>query len=333
MANVREVARRANVSVATVSRVLNNSSRVREDTKKVVLTAIEELEYISPRQHKEDKEIRPIKILALLPDVENPFYSAIAEGICDMARKKNCMVLLCTTASQYENEQKFLQMLSLNLADGAILCSSVMDREELRELNQKYPLIQCCEYKEKLECVPHISVDNYAAGYDAVQHLINVGHKKIAMISCNNGFLSTRERENAYKDVLQKNNIEFKNEYVARAGTDYGFRSGMRAMNQLLNLPDAPTAVFVISDIMAIGAIQAVIKAGMSVPEDVAIIGFDDLEIASNYNPPLSTVYQPKKDMGRLAIELLIDRICTEDDVIGSQFLEHEVRIRQSTVK
>ena len=103
------------------------------------------------------KETRLIKVLALLPDVENPFYSAIAEGICDMARKKNCMVLLCTTASEYENEQKFLQMLSLNLADGAILCSSVMEREELRELNQKYPLIQWCEHKEKLECVPNVT--------------------------------------------------------------------------------------------------------------------------------------------------------------------------------
>ncbi len=140
-----------------MSRVLDNSPRVREDTRKTVLTAIEELEYIVPRQHKEDKETRLIKVLALLPDVENLFYSAIAEGICDMARKKNCMVLLCTTASEYENEQKFLQMLSLNLADGAILCSSVMEREELRELNQKYPLIQWCEHKEKLECVPNVT--------------------------------------------------------------------------------------------------------------------------------------------------------------------------------
>lgn len=332
MANIREVAKRANVSVATVSRVINHNGKVKENTRNHVLAVLDEMGYgCDKSQGEQSKRIK--RILVLLPDIANPFYSIIAQGVCETARKKDYLLMLCTTERSYENEKHYINMLRTGMADGAILFAPVMSRDELMELDAQKHIVQCCEYMEEAETVPHISVDNYAAGVDAIQHLINIGHEKIAMISCGNGFLSTAERENAYKDTLKKNGIAFNPQYLAKLESDYGYRTGIRSMNYLLNLKEPPTAVFAISDIVAIGAMQAIQKAGLSIPEDIAVVGFDDLDVASLYNPPLTTIYQPKEDIGRLAMELLDKKINGLEPEYESIFLEHELRIRKSTVK
>ena len=332
MANIREVAHRANVSVATVSRVLNESKSVKPETRELVLAVMQELGYTAGKT-KEIATTDVHRILVLLPDIENPFYSVIAQGICEIARKKNYLVMLCTTERDYNNEKRYIDLLRGKMADGAIICAPVMSKLELEELDKQSCIIQCCEYNEELEEVSHISINNYAAGVDAVQHLINIGHRKIAMISCENGFLSTAERERASKDTLKRNGIEFKQQYLAKTESDYGYRTGIRSMKYLLSLNEPPTAVFAISDIVAIGAMQAIENAGLIVPDDIAVVGFDDLDIASLYNPPLTTIYQPKKDIGRLAMELLCKKIHNLSGENGSIFLEHELRIRKSTVK
>lgn len=333
MANIREVAKRANVSVATVSRVINQNGNVKEDTRNHVLAVLNEMGYGRGREQNGQSGKRVKHILVLLPDIVNPFYSVIAQGVCEAARKKDYLLILCVTERRYENEKRYIDMLHTGIADGAVLIAPVMSRQELAELDKENHIVQCCEYEEKIETVSHISINNYAAGTDAVQHLINIGHKKIAMISCNNGFLSTAERENAYRDTLQKNGIAFNPQYMVKTESDYGFRTGIRSMNYFLNLKEPPTAVFAISDTVAIGAMQAIQKAGLSIPDDIAVVGFDDLDVASLYNPPLTTIYQPKEDIGRLAMELLDKKINGLELEYESIFLEHELRIRRSTVK
>lgn len=333
MANIREVAKKANVSVATVSRVINQNGNVKENTRNHVLAVLDELGYGCDKGQSERHKKKVKRILVLLPDIANPFYSIIAQGVCETARKKDYLLMLCTTEGSYENEKHYIDMLRTGVADGAIMFAPVMGKAELVELDSEKHIVQCCEYEEEVETVSHISIDNYAAGVDAVQHLINIGHKKIAMISCGNGFLSTAERENAYKDTLKKNGIEFNPQYLAKMESDYGYRTGIRSMNYLLNLKEPPTAVFAVSDIVAIGAMQAIQKAGLSIPEDVAVVGFDDLDVASLYNPPLTTIYQPKEDIGRLAMELLDKKINGIEPEYDSIFLEHELRIRKSTVR
>ena len=333
MANIREVAQRANVSVATVSRVLNQNGKVKEKTRNHVLAVLEEMEYTRERKPdiREEKKLK--RILVLLPDIANPFYSIIAQGICGAARKKDYLLMLCTTERNYDVENHYIDMLRSGMADGAIIVAPLMSGSELEKLDTEKNIVQCCEYEENINTVSHISIDNYTAGADAVQHLINIGHEKIAMISCDNGFLSTAQRENAYRDTLKKNGIEFKPQYLAKMESDYGYRTGIRSMNYLLNLKEPPTAIFAVSDIVAIGAMQAIQKAGLSIPDDIAVIGFDDLDVASLYNPPLTTIYQPKEDIGRLATELLDKKISGIDSGYESVFLEHELRIRKSTVK
>lgn len=333
MANIREVAKRANVSVATVSRVINQSENVKEKTRIHVLNVLDEMGYGQDRPECMQSRKKVRRILVLLPDIANPFYSVIAQGISETARKKDYFLMLCTTGRIYENEKYYIDMLRTGMADGAIIIAPVMSKAELIELDSENHIVQCCEYEEEVETVSHISIDNYAAGTDAVQHLINIGHKKIAMISCDNGFLSTRERENAYKGTLKKNGIEFCPQYLAKMESDYGYRTGIRSMNYLLNIKEPPTAVLAVSDIVAIGAMQAIQKAGLSIPEDIAVMGFDDLDVASLYNPPLTTIHQPKVDIGRLAMELLDKKINGIKPEYESIFLEHELRIRKSTVK
>lgn len=333
MANIREVARRANVSVATVSRVINQSDKVKANTRNHVLSVMSEMGYGENKAAGAETKKKVKRILVILPDVVNPFYSIIAQGACETARKEGYLLMLCTTERNYENEKYYIDMLRAGMANGAILVASVMDKTELLELDSTKHIIQCCEYDEDAETVSHISIDNYTAGKDAVQHLINIGHKRIAMISCDNGFLSTAKREKAYRDTLEKNGIEFHPQYLAKMENDYGYRTGIRSMNYLLNLKEPPTAVLAISDIVAIGAMQAIQKAGLSVPDDIAVMGFDDLDVASLYNPPLTTIYQPKEDIGRLAMEMLDKKINGIDSEFESIFLEHELRIRKSTVK
>ncbi len=333
MANIREVAQRANVSVATVSRVLNQNGKVKEKTRNHVLAVLEEMGYTREQKQDVREEKKLKRILVLLPDIANPFYSIIAQGICGAARKKDYLLMLCTTERNYDVENHYIDMLRSGMADGAIIITPIMSGSELEKLYAEKNIVRCCEYEEDINTVSHVSIDNYTAGVDAVQHLINIGHKKIAMISCDNGFLSTAQRENAYKDTLRKNRIEFKSQYLTKMESDYGYRTGIRSMNYLLNLKEPPTAVFAVSDIVAIGAMQAIQKAGLLIPDDIAVMGFDDLDVASLYNPPLTTIYQPKEDIGRLAMELLDKKINGIDTGYESIFLEHELRIRKSTVK
>lgn len=330
MANIREVAKRAGVSVATVSRVLNNSDLVSEETRERVLKAIKDLNYHPNLLGRNLRRLKTKMVLALMPNVSNPFYARVVKGIEDVAHKNGYNVMLCNTDSDPEREKAYLDLLKNKLADGVILMASVMGKDELTLLAENYPVVQCCEYIEGAGA-SYVSIDNFSAAYKAVKHLINLGHRRIALITCKNDFISTRQRETGYRKALEDANIEF-DENLIKYG-DYSFKSGMRAARQLLSLEEKPTAIFAISDIMAIGAIKALKEEGFKAPEDVAVVGFDDISFASMYDPALTTVSQPKYDLGCIAMEVLLKHIEGELEDPQRIFLEHELVIRESTVK
>lgn len=332
MATIQDVARHAGVSVATVSRALNNLSSVRDETRVAVQQAVRELEYEPVRKLKSERLKNENTVMILIPDIANPFYAMITKGMADYAMTADYSLITCVTNLSERREKKYLELIKSELVSGAIFLAPVISTKEMLELNQHYNIVQCCEFKEDTEQISHLSIDNYAAGRDAVQHLINLGHKKIAMISCDNGFLSSKKRESAYIETLEKNNIPFDSDYLIRVNT-YEYTNGMRGMNQLLNLDVIPTAVFAVSDFLAIGAIQSIQKHGLSVPSDIAVMGFDDIQFASMYTPSLTTIYQPQYDMGQTALKMLIEKV--EDNSSDSRclYFEHELRIRGSTVK
>lgn len=330
MVNIQDVAKMAGVSVATVSRVLNNSSSVAEKTREKVLDAIKKLNYQPNLLGRNLRRMEARMILVLLPNISNPFYSRLVKGIEDVGHKNGYNILLCNTDSDLSRERVYLEMLKNRLSDGVIFMAPELDKDELSEIGKCYPAVQCCEYKEGAQ-VSHVSIDNYAAAYRAVKHLIGLGHRRIGMISCNNRFVSTIQREAGYRKAIEDSGIEFDPELI-KCG-DYSFKSGLRAAHQFASMQNRPTALFSISDMMAIGAIRAMKDHNLNVPDDMAIVGFDNISFSYMCDPMLTTIAQPKYDIGCVTMELLLEQIHGNLKEPRDIFLEHELVIRESTVK
>jgi DNA-binding LacI/PurR family transcriptional regulator len=330
MSNIQDVAKLAKVSVATVSRVLNNSELVSEKTRDMVNEAIRKLNYQANLVARNLRRSETRLILVLLPSISNPFYSRIVKGIEDVAHKNGYNVMLCNTDSDVNRERVYIDLLKNRISDGVILMAPEIEKSELSDIGKNFPVVQCCEYKEGAN-VSHVSIDNFSAAYKATKHLINIGHKRIALISCKNKFNSTFQREKGFKKALEESGIQPDDSAVQYG--DYGFKSGLRAGHQLLALKERPTAVFAISDLMAIGVMKAAKEHGLRIPEDLAVMGFDNISFSSMYDPMLSTIAQPKHDLGRAAMELFLKQIRGEQEHSEDIFLEHELIIRESTVK
>lgn len=330
MSTIDDVAQRAGVSVATVSRVINGSSRVSHETAAKVRQAIAELDYRPNLLGRNLRRTKSERVLVLLPNIANPFYAEIVKGIEDIASKYGYSIMLCNTDSDLEREMKYVGMLKSYLADGAILMASEMTNENLAELSREIPIVQCCEYKAGLP-ITHVSIDNEMAAYKAVNHLIGLGHRRISFIGARNQFLSSVLRKEGYIRALKEAGIDFDPAYCGYG--DYSYKSGFRIMKQLLNLDPRPTAAFCISDLMAIGAIRSAMEENIRVPEDLAVCGFDNIYFARVFKPTLTTVSQPMYDLGCTAMEALISIIEGKNTGTTHYSLEHELIIRESTVK
>lgn len=330
MATIQDVARTAGISVATVSRVLNNSTAVSPETKETVMEAIKKLNYQPNLLGRNLRRMETKRVLVLLPNIANPFYPSIVKGIEDIGHWSGYNVMLCNTDSNKHREKQYLELLKSKLSDGVIFMEPELSNEELSTLGSEFPVVQCSEYKEGIE-VPYVSIDNKAAAYTAINHLIGLGHRRIGIISCENSFLSTRQREAGYKKALEDTGLMFDSSLISYG--DYSFKSGLRAANQLISHKNRPTALFVISDIMAIGAMAGIKQSRLRVPEDIAVVGFDNIRYSTMCDPMLTTISQPKYDLGCAAMSLLLKKIKGNIKEPASILLEHELKIRGSTVK
>lgn len=330
MSTIQDVAKLAGVSVATVSRVINNSPSVSQETKDLVNQTIQKLNYRPNLLGRNLRRSETRMILVLLPTLSNPIYSRIVKGIEDIAHKDGYNVLLCDTRSDLSRERNYIDLLRNRLADGVIFMSPILENDTLSHLGKGFPVVQCCEYKEGTD-VPYVSIDNFAAAYKAVKHLIGLGHKRIAFLGTRFSLNSASERESGYLKALADHRIQ-PDPALIKYG-DYSFKSGLRAGTQLLDLPERPTAVFAISDLMAIGIIRSALASNIRIPEELAVVGFDNISFSSMYAPSLTTISQPLYDLGASAMELLLKQIRAEAGYPQSILLEHELLIRESTVK
>lgn len=330
MATIADVAREANVSVATVSRLINNKGVVSQKTATRVYKAIEKLSYEPNRLARNLRKNESWVILILAPNFTNPYYAHILSGISDTAADLGYSALIINTADELQREQSALDMLKKHHADGAILMSSEIDSGWLLDYANHYPCVQCSEYVPDLD-IPHISIDNYTATQEAMEYLIGLGHKKIAMISSENKYISTKLRLDAYLDTLEKHNIVPQDDHVIFASSDYSFKSGKHKAKNLLETATPPTAIFCISDTLALGAITAAKEKGINVPEDLTVIGFDDVEYTTMFHPYITTVVQPCYELGKRSMELLFAQINHETDIPRQQYLQHQFTIRESS--
>ncbi len=330
MTTIRDVAEEAGVSIATVSRVLNKQVSVSPATRVKVEKAIEQLNYQPNYLGRNLRRAETKIILVILQNISNPFYSKVVEGIEDLGHKHGYNIMICNTDSESERERSYLDLLVNRLVDGVILMEPEINSQELSQIGNDFPVVQCCEYIEGTD-VPHISIDNVEAGYTAINHLIKLGHTRIGMISGYNRLLSAMQREKGYKKALGDAGINYDQDLIKYGS--YGFTGGLRATKELLQMKNTPTAIFAISDITAIGAIRAIKEAGLKIPEDIAVVGFDNTSIASMYDPQVTTISQPRYDLGKISMEMLLNLINNEKVSSREVYLEHELIIRESTIK
>ncbi|CAG9623140.1 LacI family DNA-binding transcriptional regulator [Sutcliffiella rhizosphaerae] len=327
MANIQQVAKQAGVSVATVSRVLNGQNIVSSKTRVKVEDAIKKLNYEPSMLGRNLRNSESRLLLILIPTISNPFYLEIIQGIETFAISQNYNILLCETDSDPMKENIYFDLVRKKMADGIISMDPAVNVETLKTLAEKYAIIQCSEYEEN-SGIPYVTIDNEEASYRAVKHLIQIGHKKIALMNSDEKYLYARQRIKGYKRALEENGIIINNEYIIHT-EHVGFENGQQAMKKILKIQDRPTAVFAVSDLLAIGALKEINTNGLHVPNDIAIVGFDKIDFSNMTNPTLTTVAQPMYKMGTVAAKMLIDKIRGEH--VESIILDHELLIREST--
>lgn len=321
------MAKEAGVSVATISRVLNGEDNVSPETRTHVLEVVKRMGY-TPNVLGRNLRIKSTrKILVLIPTLSNQFYSSVIRGMENVARKEGYQVLISATYSQKETEKELIAMLYNRSVDGIILLSSQLSSKELTEIARVKPLVLCCEYTDGA-LLPAVTIDNYQAGFQAVEYLIQLGHQKIALIS-NNTVFSGRQRSQGYRDALKTYHCRYMPSYCVE--TEYTFQAGVSATKKLMKLPDPPTAIFAISDVLAAGVIKELYAQGKCPGKDVDVFGFDNISLAKMITPSLSTVSQPRRQMGEQAMKLLLQKIediHTENPLV---ILPHQLIFRQST--
>lgn len=327
-ATIKDVAKAAGVSVATVSRVLNGSANVSQSATEAVNKTIKELHY-SPNSLGRNLRKRETNIILVMqPASVHSFYSEIGVGIQEGALKHGYDVIFATTNGLEEIENRQMNMLYNRTVDGAIFLGTNFDADTLNKLAENFDIALCCEGISGANVLT-VTVNDEQASYDAVNALIKLGHKKIGIISTNSPAMSSIYREKGYIRALEEHKIPVKEEYIFKGTYDY--ESGEESFNHFESLEDKPTAIFAVSDLLAISAINSAHKRGIKVGRDLAIMGFDNITISDMFIPSVSTVAQPCKEMGIFTVEKLIKNISSSEKDNKYYTMPHEVICREST--
>jgi DNA-binding LacI/PurR family transcriptional regulator len=309
MASLRDVAQRAGVSLATASRVASGSLAVRPERRERVEEAMRELLYVPPGRKPATGAIG-----LLIPELSNPIFPAMAQAMEARATEAGLATILCNTTSAAFREADYVHMLLDRRVDGMIFISCQMthlagDHDHYdRLVDEGARLVFVNGALEGLD-VPCVSVDERHAGYIATQHLISLGHERIGFVAGPADYLPTREKAAGRAEALREAGLS-PNGLVAHG--DFTFAGGRRALRQLLAKgQNRPTAVICSSDVIAIAVIQEAREAGLRVPEDLSIVGFDGIEAADWVDPALTTIEQPIAEIASTAVELLQTVIAT----------------------
>jgi LacI family transcriptional regulator len=305
---IKDVARHAGVSSMTVSRVINGGDRVSPETRLRVEGAIEELGYVPSRLARGMIRQKTGTLALIVPDVANPFFTLIVRGAEDVARRAGYRIILCDTRADLAIEREVIEEMIGHRVDG-IAIAPVSDRSigHLRRLERfgvQFVLID--RTVSDVDCDVVVG-DNTGGARRLVEHLLSLDHRRIGFIMESDEVSTARDRRQGYEDALQAAGIELDADLIVRATAEpQGGRDGMRL---LLELEEPPTAVFAVNNLVALGAIEAVRAVGLEVPDDIALVCFDDIEYASRLYPFLTVMAQPAETLGSLGTQLLLERI------------------------
>jgi LacI family transcriptional regulator/LacI family repressor for deo operon, udp, cdd, tsx, nupC, and nupG len=330
IANLKEVARKAKVSIATVSRALNHPNKVEKSTLQRINKIVKEVNYKPNRvaQRLRIKEGHKKIIGLLVPDIQNPFYVDVVRGVEDYAYLRNCALLVSNFAQSKEKEKLYLEIMKSESVDGLIVAPFDENDEDVKALiNEGMPIV-CVDRGLSNISVDVIVVDNEKGAYDAVSLLIKKGHKRIAYIGGLPQIPTTHQRKNGYIKALENKNITIDKNLIRLGNSKQ--ESGKDITKKLLKLKYPPTAIFTGNNLITLGALETIHAMNLRIPEDIAIVGFDDMPWAISLNPPLTAVKQPGYDIGKQAAGLLYQRILEPDKLTAKTILNTELIIRNS---
>jgi len=302
---IREIADQAGVSIATVSRVLNGRGDVSDETRDSVTRIIRDHGYTANRHARGLSAGRTGLVGVLVPLVFPQYFSFILAGAAEALAEQDLRVVLSPTGAVHEREVSLLDRLMHGLTDGALIVLPEESSEELaRFLDQGYRFVVIDPRLPLDERIPSVSAAHTSGAHLAMGHLLELGHRRIAAITGPRGWVATEDRRRGYLAALAAAGILPRPELVVPSNFEIG--GGVEAAEYLLDLPEPPTAIFAFNDNIAIGVTQVARARGLRVPEDVSVVGFDDIEHATIVTPALTTVRQPLAEMGRTAVSLLM---------------------------
>lgn len=336
-----DVARTAGVTSMTVSRVVNQNGYVSEETREKVLRAVKDLNYRRNGLARGLKRQRTDTIGLVLGDIANPFAAELARAVRDVTSQRGYNLFICISEHSAKEDVAAFDSLADHQVDGIIVAtrSNRIGDEHLAEMIERGVSVVCIGRDFHDENADSVTADALHGGFQATQHLIELGHEKIAFIGATLASGANLKRYQGYLKALKENNLLIEERFITgntNASDDApGYSTeklGYEAMKRLLVLPNRPTAVFARNDFTAIGAINAIKERGLNIPSDISIVGFDDIPMAMHTSPALTTVRQPTRRQGSLAAEFLLRRIEKNAAIEREEkVLECELIVRDST--
>ncbi|MFB5662532.1 LacI family DNA-binding transcriptional regulator [Alteribacillus sp. HJP-4] len=327
MVTIKDVARRANVAVSTASYALNGINKVSKSTKEKVILAAQELNYQKNGFASDLKKsgTRTKTIALILSDLSGPFYSELIRGVQDVAMEHGYDLLACSSmGGENSTAAKFL---TERRADGCIVLAHNITDEMLHGASSEHYPVVVLDRKLDNKSLVHVEVDNKKGGYNATEYLIKQGHSKIAYVSGPADSYDNQVRFEGYREALEANQIDYETKWAVSG--NFTREGGILAANILSAQEERPTAVFFANDEMALGGLEAFQRKGFRVPEDISIIGFDDILEAQYVSPKLTTIRQPKYEMGALATHMVF-QIISQEEVSRTYKLHTDLIVRDS---
>lgn len=307
MVTIKDIAKAVGVSPSTVSRALNDSPLIRDETKREIRRIAQELGYERNELARGLVKGASLAIGLVIPDITNPFFAEITKGVGEAVHARGYGVVLCNTGEDPERERSYLQLLRRKRVDGLILASVTTDDPHLVELvRAEIPFVLVSRLARTVDA-PYVIVDDKRGTRLAMEHLIELGHKKIGFIGGPPDVQSSQDRMEAFREVLLERHLPYREEWVCFS--DFTQAAGREAACRILSFVDRPTAIFAANDVIALGVMEAAEKLGLRIPEDLSLVGYDDIAYASLPRVQLTTIAQPTFEMGRIAAEYLLSVI------------------------
>lgn len=329
MATIKDVARLAGVSTTTVSHVINKTRFVAENTTRKVWAAVDELNYAPSAVARSLKCNSTRTIGMLVTKSTNPFFAEVVHGVEEYCYNEGYTLILCNTEGNLAKQRDYLRMLAEKRVDGLLVMCTDLNEELLALLEKKKDLpMVVMDWGARHVNTDRIQDNAELGGYIATKHFIDNGHTKIGCISGQMDRLTCHERLQGFRKALDEAGLLYNPDWVVEA--DFECDSTVEAANKLVALEDRPTAVFCFNDIMALAAISTFRQAGLDVPNDISVIGYDNIDLAGFFSPPLTTIHQPKNRLGKTAIKLLMERLANKENQQQIFEVQPELVVRRS---